>query len=51
MIYKASAEAVPLSNQNSCLHIYVQALESLWETVILLFYFTFFSSVDEIMEV
>lgn len=34
MIYKASAEAVPLSNQNSCLHIYVQAQESLWEMVI-----------------
>lgn len=49
MIYKASAEAVPLSNQKSCLHIYVQALESLWETAI--FKKKFFSSVDEIMEV
>lgn len=39
MIYKASAEAVPPSNQNSCLHIYVQALESLWETVIFLKFF------------
>lgn len=27
MIYKASAEAVPLSNRNSCLHIYIQLMD------------------------
>lgn len=45
MISKALAETVPLSNQNSCLHIYIQALEALWKSVIFIS-----SSVNEIMD-